>query len=370
MRISWFRPDPPIDDTQLDPMGVLVAALSDQHDIRVVSRASAHDEVWRWHRGLTDLCVYELTGTPGDAYAWPYLVRFPGLALVLGRQPAAAHGADLIRRSRGDDAGAEHGFVRDDEAGPLAIPLRCSRAVAVPAEAAVNLAAPDDVDRVLRFAPAMARPAVARAPRNGPLRVGLDARDPRACAVVDRAVTRARETGAHLVVVTATTATDVLAQADVVLSLQWPPSGACDGLRMAAAALGIPAIVLESPDTTALPCLDPQTWQSRDRGPEAPVPVGVSLDPRDEEHSLMLALRRLSEDGRLLDALGTAAEARWRQLHEPAAASAAFSPLLETARARAPLSLPAAWPAHFRADASGMAREILGDFGLAIDLFD
>ena len=368
MRISWFRPDPPAGDVLLDAMGSLVAALAARHDIRVITRASAYDEVWRWHRKLTDLAIYEVTDTAGDAYLWPYMVRFPGLALVLGRHPGSAHSADLVRRSRGEDADAERAFVREAPGGALAIPLHSSRAVAVLAGSALATPEPPDHGQLLGFEPAMARPTVSRIGRSGPLRIGMHRADARARAVADRAVGRARETGARLECVASDSAADVLGNADVVLSFQWPPQGGCDGIRLAAAALGIPAVVLESPDTSTLPCLDPQTWQPRDRGPGAPAPVAVSLDPRDEEHSLMLALRRLAENADLLGALGAAAEARWQHLHEPAAAAAAFAPLLAIAQAAPPPSVPATWPAHFRADGSGTARRILGEFGLQVDV--
>ncbi|MGE0394027.1 MAG: hypothetical protein AB7P67_10730, partial [Vicinamibacterales bacterium] len=148
----------------------------------------------------------------------------------------------------------------------------------------------------------------------------------------------------------------------------WPPSGTLAGDVLAAQALGIPAIVMESSDTASLPALDAQTWQPRDRGPAAPRPVAVSLDPRDQEHSLMLALRQLATDEPARRALGEAAAERWARLHEPSVAVRTFVPILEAA-GRAPASaLPADWPAHFRADASATARRILDEFGQTVDI--
>lgn len=373
MRISWFRPDPPTNDAVRDTIGHLIAGLGGRHDIRIVTPGSAHDEVWRFRRGLVDLAVYELTGTRGDAWLWPYLVRFPGLALVLGRRTGAGHRADLVHRGLREDADAEVAFVRASAEGTLAIPLRCSRGVAVMAGAAADPGRdmPDSPpgSHVWTFHPAMAKPVVDRLPGTGALHAGLIAPDAVTRGVADRALARTRATGAAVELVVADDAAGVLARADVVVSIAWPPPGAPAGDVLAAQALGLPAIVMESPDTAHLPALDAQTWQPRDRGPGAPSPVAVSLDPRDQEHSLMLALRQLAADGQARTALGEAAADRWARLHEPSVAAEAFAPILEAARRTTPPALPSNWPAHFRADASATARRILAEFDQTVDIF-
>jgi hypothetical protein len=68
-----------------------------------------------------------------------------------------------------------------------------------------------------------------------------------------------------------------------------------------------PVIVLETTTTAEWPALDPQTW--RPRGFSSDPPIVVSLDPRDEEHSLVLAIQRLSTDAALRWRLGDAAHA-------------------------------------------------------------
>jgi hypothetical protein len=185
--------------------------------------------------------------------------------------------------------------------------------------------------------------------------------------MAERALERARASGAGVELVEGTAAT-VLAGADVLLSAVWPPSGGLASDVLAAQALGIPSIVMESPDTAHLPALDAQTWQPRDRDPGAPPPSAVSLDPRDQEHSLMLALRQLATDERTRAALGAAAANRWAHLHEPFVAARAFAPILEAARVAPATPLPDDWPGHFRADASATARRILGEFGLTTDI--
>jgi hypothetical protein len=71
-----------------------------------------------------------------------------------------------------------------------------------------------------------------------------------------------------------------------------------------------PLIVLETTSTADWPALDPQTWQPRGFGTDAP--IVVSLDPRDEEHSLVLAIQRLSKDAALRVRLASAAH-EWSQ---------------------------------------------------------
>jgi hypothetical protein len=73
-----------------------------------------------------------------------------------------------------------------------------------------------------------------------------------------------------------------------------------------------PLIVLETTSTADWPALDPQTWQPR--GFTLDPPIVVSIDPRDEEHSLMLAIRRLSNDAALRQRLADAAYA-WATSH-------------------------------------------------------
>jgi hypothetical protein len=106
---------------------------------------------------------------------------------------------------------------------------------------------------------------------------------------------------------TGATPADQLAAADVLVCLPWPD---VDGTRSAAEpamAAGKAVIVLETTATAHWPAFDPQTW-----GPRPPAlvpPVVVSLDVRDEEHSLLLAVQRLTADAALRARLGEAARA-------------------------------------------------------------
>src|SRR5687767_10907742 len=98
-------------------------------------------------------------------------------------------------------------------------------------------------------------------------------------------------------------------EADVIVSLPWPVTGEAYTSALAAMAARKPVIVLETTSTAEWPALDPQTWQPRGFSPDAP--IVVSLDPRDEEHSLVLAIQRLSSDSDLRAQLADAAYAWW-----------------------------------------------------------
>jgi hypothetical protein len=150
---------------------------------------------------------------------------------------------------------------------------------------------------------------------------------------------------------------------DIVVALEWPPSGDAATRALAGMAAGKPVIVFETAETADWPALNPQTWQPRGISP----PIVVSIDPRDEQHSLTLAMRRLSADAALRQQLGTAAREWWLRHATLEQAVEAWTRIIAEAR-----TLPArphsdAWvPPE---DGSETAREILSEFGVSVDLF-
>ena len=136
------------------------------------------------------------------------------------------------------------------------------------------------------------------------------------------------------------------ARSDVVVALHWPPRGSPQLLPLAAMAAGKPVIVFESAANAGWPALDPQTWQPRGRASDRP--IAVSIDPRDEEHSLVLAIRRLSAEAALRGQLGQAARNWWHAHATPQHASQDWQRILEEAALFAAHSRPAGWPAHLR----------------------
>jgi hypothetical protein len=181
--------------------------------------------------------------------------------------------------------------------------------------------------------------------------------------LIQRAVGRALEAGAPLELISGS-AKSVLEKADIVVAVTWPPADELT-IALAGMAAGRPVIVLETEITAGWPALDPQTW--RPRGWSNQPPIVISIDPRDEEHSLSLALRRLATEPALRDALGSAAHEWWQRHATLDHAVQAWRSILTEAATAAPPTRPSNWPAHLTADGTERARELLGEFGATVD---
>lgn len=149
--------------------------------------------------------------------------------------------------------------------------------------------------------------------------------------------------------------------AAVVTALRWPPDGGALTYALAGFAAARAVIVLDGPETADWPSLDPQTWEPRaplERLPGWPRadPICVSIDPRDEAHSLRLARKRLDEDPALRARLGRAAREWWRVHATVGLASAAFEALLDEARA-----MPDPHPPPDADDGTALARRLLDE---------
>jgi hypothetical protein len=142
----------------------------------------------------------------------------------------------------------------------------------------------------------------------------------------------------------------------IVVDLQW--SSTSMPRALAGLAAGKAVVVLETEATADWPALNPQTW--RPRGSPDAAPIVVSLDPRDEQHSLMLAMTRLETDKALREDLGAAAREWWASHATVEHAVAAWKPILQEA-----MTLPA--PAVAAKDGTERARDILAAFGVSVD---
>jgi hypothetical protein len=183
--------------------------------------------------------------------------------------------------------------------------------------------------------------------------------------VVRAAAERARLAGAPLDVMAGALPDRVLRESDVVLAMEWPPSGEPPAAALAAMAAGKPVIAFETETSAGWPALDPQTWRLRGHAPDAP--IAVTVDPRDHEHSLVLAMRRLAGDSALRSQLGAAARAWW-QAHATVQQSAtAWHALLAEALTLAPPARPQGWPAHLSADGTERARALVEGLGVSVD---
>jgi hypothetical protein len=124
--------------------------------------------------------------------------------------------------------------------------------------------------------------------------------------------------------------------------------------------------MFESESSAGWPSLDPQTWQPRGLDTRE-APIAIAIDPRDEEHSLVLALRRLAREPSLRSQLVDAAHAWWANRATVDHAVAAWEAILDDAAATAPPARPTGWPPHLTADGTERARELLGECAVTVD---
>ena len=110
MNIAWFRNTPLERAGSFDETAAAIGALRSAHTIRIVTAAEADEFVWRNHHEPVSLCVFELDGEPDSAFIWPYLFRYPGLAIISGGSVHNARAAMLQQQARHDEYRAEFVF--------------------------------------------------------------------------------------------------------------------------------------------------------------------------------------------------------------------------------------------------------------------
>ena len=357
MRLAWFRPATHVSE-QSDDTAALVGALGAEHEIDVFDEARAHDFIRLDFRTPFDLCVYEVADTERHAFVWPYLLHVPGVLRLRSLSLHDSRTRTLRRQHRERDRALELAFGDWDL---ITAPVLASRMTVVSdAYAAARLQRAYPSARI-RVAPLGVGRGLTRGqtPGQTPIVGNLD---PSRNTLIQRAVNRARDAGARLELVSDFAA--VLENADILVAVTWPPA---DELTMALAgmAAGRAVIVLETESTAGWPALDPQTWQPR--GWTGQTPVVVSIDPRDEEHSLAIALRRLASDTELRRSLGSAAREWSRQHATLEHALQAWRSILAEALTVTPPPRPPDWPRHLTADGTERAREVLAEFGVTVD---
>jgi hypothetical protein len=347
MKVAWFAPEPN------DVIGELGHSTGVDH----FDGRRAHHFVWQHFTAPYDATVFELGDSPRYAFIWPYLFHYPGIVVLRATSLQHSRSTRLTLERRHHHLRAERAFSGWNF---LRAPLMASRLVVVH---------DDVVARELREAMPSLRVCVVPV---GAVARELLASDGR-CRfhevgarrdVVDRAAARTRNAGGEIVIGDmATVRTD-----DVVIALEWPPTGGppVDALRAMAA--GLPTIVLDTEPVAAWPTLDPQTWQRRGYG-DAP-PVAISIDPRDEEHSLMLAMRRLAVDAALRASIGAAAREWTREHANVETATAEWREVLLKAAQLMPIVSRPDLPAHLVDDGTSLARAVLGELGATVDFLD
>jgi hypothetical protein len=374
MRIAWFRPKTAAADVDADHLAEVVDALRNAHAIEYVDERRAHDFVWQHARGWFDLCVYELDNTARHQYMWPYLLHYPGVLALQSSTVHDARRARLVHEGRQADYRTEIAFA----GGPtqvrppwhmargqwpmLKVPVAASRlTVVADAALASDLAGTMPEARVRVVGPGVAPPAdTGQQVRPASANVTVAVAEPSRREVVERAVTRVSADGAAIELAAGPTEP----VADVVVALRWPLRGRPLVSALRGMAGGKATIVAETCSTAEWPALDPQTWRVRDQARTPDDPVVVSVDPRDEEHSLVLALRRLAADARLRADLGRSARAWWAAHATIEHAAAGWLDVLNDAATRPAPARPDGWPAHLHADGLRLTRQILAECGL------
>ena len=144
-----------------------------------------------------------------------------------------------------------------------------------------------------------------------------------------------------------------LAAADVGVCLCWPPTRAISASWLRCLAAGKPTIVTDLVHTSDVPALDPRDWMVAGRPPAHDLqghsndPVGVTIDIRDEDHSLTLAVARLAGDHALRAELGGAARRYWKTRFTLDRMAAGYDRIIERAcRATFDEARRARLPAH------------------------
>ncbi|MEZ5319818.1 MAG: hypothetical protein R2752_20620 [Vicinamibacterales bacterium] len=459
MRLAWFTPWPPdrsgIAGRSAELVPVLAAA---GHGIDVfvderrtgpcprqpdagpapgaVRVSSAHDFVWRQRRGQYDLAVYQIGNSRLHEFLWPYLFRWPGLAvfhdarihhargralLAPGRPDAAAyraefawnhpdvppdaaelairgfdgpyyyqwpmtravlaasrlavthsHGAvEALRETAGTaglDVPVEYVALGEGRATPPAdAERRATReALGLPPDAVVagvfgGLTPEKRVELILRAFAAVA----SSAPAAHLALVGTP--DPR----LDLAgAIHATGLGDRIHVIPPPPDDDAFDRAigavDVSLHLRWPTALETSGPWLRALAAGRATVVVDLAHQTALPTLDPRTWQPHAPAPPGPAadPVAVAIDILDEAHSLRRALARLVRDAGLRADLGRAARAYWTREHTLARMADDYARVLPLAAARPAPATPL--PPHLTGDPLRHARALAAEAGVVL----
>jgi glycosyltransferase involved in cell wall biosynthesis len=340
LRIAWFRH---INSDSTDPLDATAALIDDlrlTHDIAVIVEANAHDFVWQQLQRPWDLCVFELDNTRAHQFIWGYLPSYPGVVLLHSIDVANLRVATLASRAT---------VVAD---GGLAERLQARFPSAN-----------------VRYAPPFAgRTRSDDSQTTGSVKFAVYDRRAKGRHLIDRAFERARNAGATFDVLEPEATSEVLARSDVVIAPAWPPFHAPLTPLLAAMAAGKPVITMETEATAEWPAIDPQTWRPRGLA-VGEAPVAVTVDPRDEEHSLMLAIRKLSADTALRGQLGRAART-WSEAHAtPTRAASAWAAILREAVTLSPPPRPDDWPTQFLVDGTELARDIRAEFGLTSDSY-
>ena len=415
MRVAWFSPLPPIRSGIAAYSAELLPLLDAPDGAFVIDsypETCAHDFVWRHRRVPYDLVVYQLGNATCHDYMWAYLARYPGLVVLHDAKLHHARARQLLQHDRVDDYRREfrynHPATNPDFAEyavlglggsiyyfwpMLRVVMRTARRVAVhnPWVAAdlradypgvaidtIRMGVPD-----LSASPA-AREAIRRAlalpeqsvvfaafgkvtaeKRIGAIlralgamvSEGIDAHlllvgDAEAYAPLHRQLEehrvadRVRVTG-H---VADAAIVDHLSAADACLCLRWPTTQESSASWLRCLSAGRPTVLSDLAHLA-----------------DVPDAAAMRVDLLDEDRSLTQAMRALAKDAALRERIARAGHEYWAAQHTLEHMAQDYRRLLPIAAAT-PAPTPTDLPEHFVVDYSGVAKEILGRFGIDVDV--
>lgn len=454
MRLAWFSPLPPVRSGIAAYSEEILPLVSRHHDIDVFVDAPAPDASgqlgWAARQGWAgplcarsafdflplhrrrpyDLVVYQVGNAAWHDYAWPYLVRFPGLVVLHDGTLHHARARALLGRRRQGEYRAEFRFCHPAADPRLAehaveglpgyhyyrwpmrrVVVETARAVAVHNTRLARMISdecPDVAVLPLRKglrtpAPPAAGASVRRPEWQGVVfaAYGLVTDEKRIPLVLRTfASTFAGSDRAHLLLVGGTTPSfDPRAEADrlgigrrvtvtgyvedealdawihaadVCLCLRWPTSGESSGPLLRCLAAGKPTVVTALGQHLDLPVIDARQGTvyggCADASPSTwRDAAALSIDLVDEPQALALAMRRLTVDCALRESLGRSAAAHAAQWHRLDLLAEDYLGAITTAAGLQPRPL-AGLPPHFTDDGGGTARRILADFGIDADV--
>jgi glycosyltransferase involved in cell wall biosynthesis len=153
---------------------------------------------------------------------------------------------------------------------------------------------------------------------------------------------------------------------DVCLCLRWPTTRETSAAWLRCLAAGKASISTDLVQNDETPSLDPRTWTTASAAaPPADADsanvrtaVCVSIDILDEDHSLILAMRRLAVDAALRADLGRRARMWWERSHRLEHMAADYRRVIARAQVT-PVPDLAGLPAHLRKDGTALARQIV-----------
>jgi glycosyltransferase involved in cell wall biosynthesis len=151
-----------------------------------------------------------------------------------------------------------------------------------------------------------------------------------------------------------------IAASDVALNLRWPTAREISGPWLRSLAAGVPTVITQLAHLTGVAWLDPRTWRSSGV-PGSGDAVCVGIDILDEDHSLLVAMRRLARDSALRTALAQAGRRHWEAHHTPEVMATDYRRAIELARTLAEPSVEL--PAHLLDDGRSVLNALLTPFG-------